>query len=679
MKLTLDEFPAATYEEWRQAAEESLKGAPFDKKLITTTPEGIKLQPIYRKEDLEALALPESWPGLPPFVRGTAAAGFKAKPWLIAQELPYGCLDQFNKALKSDLMRGQNSVAVLPDVATRHVKDPDEAACGEVGACGLSLATLADAGRAFSGVDFVAAPLLVFAGASALPMAGLLKAASGDKPVAGAILADPLTEWAREGTLDLSLDDAYAEMVAVSKWGAAGNVRTVGVQANLWADAGGTAVEELAFGLATGAAYFRALSQGGLADDEIAPRFVMALSLGSNLFMQIAKLRAARLLWDRIVEAFGVKPAPLFIHGRSSIFNKSVLDPHTNMLRATSEGFAGVIGGADSMHVAAFDEPARTPDEFSTRIARNLHVILAEECGFSEVADAAGGSWYVESLTVELAKKAWELFQKIESRGGMAVALREGFPQQCVEASAKARLDAVAKRREAVLGVNLFPNPTESPLTPTPDHSAQRFAERSAKIAALRKGGVKLASLSVDDVAAAFAAGATIGEIRQALPRKGADLPEIPRVRVIRSSQGYEALRSAALARPPKVWLAKFGPPKQSKARADFSSGFFAAGGYVVDQATAGAKSVEDALSQAVASQAAVVVVCSTDDTYPDIVPAFVPALKAQLPGVQVIVAGYPEAEIEAHKAAGVDDFIHLKVDCLAFLTGLHKTLGLTK
>ena len=533
MKLTLDEFPAATYEEWRQAAEESLKGAPFDKKLITTTPEGIKLQPIYRKEDLEALALPESWPGLPPFVRGTAAAGFKAKPWLIAQELPYGCLDQFNKALKSDLMRGQNSVAVLPDVATRHVKDPDEAACGEVGACGLSLATLADAGRAFSGVDFVAAPLLVFAGASALPMAGLLKAASGDKPVAGAILADPLTEWAREGTLDLSLDDAYAEMVAVSKWGAAGNVRTVGVQANLWADAGGTAVEELAFGLATGAAYFRALSQGGLADDEIAPRFVMALSLGSNLFMQIAKLRAARLLWDRIVEAFGVKPAPLFIHGRSSIFNKSVLDPHTNMLRATSEGFAGVIGGADSMHVAAFDEPARTPDEFSTRIARNLHVILAEECGFSEVADAAGGSWYVESLTVELAKKAWELFQKIESRGGMAVALREGFPQQCVEASAKARLDAVAKRREAVLGVNLFPNPTESPLTPTPDHSAQRFAERSAKIAALRKGGVKLASLSVDDVAAAFAAGATIGEIRQALPRKGADLPEIPRVRVI--------------------------------------------------------------------------------------------------------------------------------------------------
>ncbi|TSA34118.1 MAG: methylmalonyl-CoA mutase [Verrucomicrobiaceae bacterium] len=675
MKLSLDEFPAATYEEWRHAAEESLKGAPFDKKLITSTPEGIKLQPIYRKEDLAALELPESWPGLPPFVRGSAAAGFKAKPWLIAQELPYGCAEKFNAALKSDLMRGQNSVAVLPDVATRHGVDPDEAVCGEVGECGLSLATLDDASRAFAGVDLNAAPVLVFAGASALPMAGLLQAVSGGKGFSGAVLADPLTEWARDGKLDLSLDDALAELATVSKWAAGKPVRTVGIQANLWADAGGTAVEELAFGLATGAAYFRALATAGIPDDEIAPRFVMALSLGSNLFMQIAKIRAARLLWDRIVEAFGVKPAPLFIHGRSSIFNKSVLDPHTNMLRATAEGFSGVIGGVDSMHVAAFDEPVRTPDEFSTRIARNIHVILAEECGFAEVADAAGGSWYVESLTIELAKKAWELFQDVEKRGGMAVALREGFPQQAVAANAKARLDAVSKRREAVLGVNLFPNPSEKPLATNPDDSEKKFAGRSKCIAAVRKGGVKLGSATVEEVAKAFQAGATIGEISKALSRKGASVPDIQRVRVLRAAEGYETLRAATQPNPPQVWLAKFGPPKQSKARADFSSGFFAAGGYDVRQETAGAKSVDEALAQAVASKAPVVVLCSTDDTYPEIVPAFVPALKAKMPGVKVILAGYPADQIDAHKVAGVDDFIHLKVDCLAFLNNLHKEL----
>ena len=675
MKLNLDEFPAATYEEWKKAAEESLKGAPFDKKLITPTPEGIKLQPIYNSQDVEELSIPESWPGLPPFVRGSHAAGNKKRPWLIAQELPYGCPEKFNTALKSDLMRGQNSVALLPDVATRHGLDPDEAACGEVGECGLSLATLDDASRAFAGVDFQAAPVLVFAGVSALPLAGLLQAAAGDKGFAGAVLADPLTEWARDGKLEISLDDAYAELATLSKWAAGKGIRTAGIQASLWADAGGTAVEELAFGLATGAAYFRALAAAGVPEDEIAPRFVMALSLGSNLFMQIAKLRAARLLWDRVVAAFGVKPAPLFIHGRSSIFNKSVLDPHTNMLRATSEGFAGVVGGVDSMHVAAFDETVRTPDEFSTRIARNIHVILAEECGFAEVADAAGGSWYVESLTVELAKNAWELFQEVEKHGGMAVALREGFPQAAVAVSAKARLDAVSKRREAVLGVNLFPNPAETPLAPNPDDAQKKFTERSKRIASARKGGVNLASASVEEIAKAFQAGATIGEIRKALPRKGAGLPEIPRVRVIRAAEGYERLRASTKENPPQVWLAKFGPPKQSKARADFSSGFFAAGGYTVRQQTAGAKSPEEALDQAVASKAAVVVLCSTDDTYPEIVPAFVPALKSKMPGVKVILAGYPPDQIEAHTASGVDDFIHIKVDCLAFLTNLQKEL----
>ncbi|MFA7343378.1 MAG: methylmalonyl-CoA mutase family protein [Terrimicrobiaceae bacterium] len=673
MKLTLDEFPPATYEEWRQAAEESLKGAPFDKKLVTSTPEGINLQPIYGKADLDALSLPESWPGLPPFVRGSTAAGNKKRAWLIAQELPCGCPDKFNAVLKSDLMRGQTSVALLPDAATRLGLDPDEASCGEVGGCGLSLTTLADASRAFAGVDFQAAPVLVFAGASALPLAGLLQAFSGG--FSGAVLADPLTEWARDGKLAISLDDACAEMAALSKWAVGKGIRTAGIQANLWADAGGTAVEELAFGLATGAAYFRVLAAAGIPEDEIAPRFAMALSLGSNLFMQVAKLRAARLLWGRIAEAFGVKPSPLFIHGRSSIFNKSALDPHTNMLRATAEGFAGVVGGVDSMHVAAFDEPVRTPDEFSTRIARNVHAILAEECGFAEVADAAGGSWYVESLTVELARKTWDLFQEVEKRGGMAVALREGFPQSAVAVSAKARLSAVSKRREAVLGVNLFPNPSETPLAPDPDDAQKRFTERSRRAASARKGGVSLASASVDEIAGAFKSGATIGEIGKALPRKGVGVPEIPRVRVIRAAEGYERLRASTKENPPKVWLAKFGPPKQSKARADFSSGFFAAGGFDVGQKTAGAKSVEEALDDAVSAKSQIVVLCSTDDTYPEIVPAFAPALKAKMPGVKVLLAGCPPDQIEAHKSSGVDDFIHLKVDCLAFLTNLIKEL----
>jgi len=676
MSLSLEEFSAATYEEWRKAAEESLKGAPFDKKLITRTPEGIALQPIYRKEDLAALNLPESWPGLAPFVRGTKASGYKSEPWLVAQELPYGCPTKFNEALKSDLMRGQNAVFVLLDTATRNGVDPDAAKVGDVGLCGLTFATKEDAAKAFAGIDLVACPVFVQAGANGLPIAALLASIADERAFAGAILADPLTEWARDGVLPLPLESAYSELAALTRWAAPKGIRTLGVQANLWADAGGNAVEELAFGLATGAAYFRALGAAGIDADTAAKQSLMVLSIGQNFFLQIAKFRAARVLWAKMVEAFGAKPTPLFIHARSGLFNKSVLDPHTNMLRATSEAFSAAVGGVDSMHVPAFDEPARQPDEFSRRIARNVHVILAEECNLAEVADAAGGSWFVESLTTEIATKAWALFQEVEKLGGMAAALEAGFPQQTVAKTAAGRTDAVAKRREGLIGVNLFPNVAETPLEHGEFDPVKMQAERGARISSVRKG---LASVepTVEAVAAAFSAGATLGEVTKALPRSGAAAKEITRVPIVRAAAGYEALRAAARKAPPKVWLAKFGPPKQSKARADFAAGFFAAGGYASKQNTAGAKSVDEALEQAVAAAAPVVVVCSTDDTYPEIVPAFVPALKEKLPGVKVILAGYPTDQIEAHKASGVDEFIHIKTDCLAFLKSLHADLGL--
>lgn len=670
MSLSLEEFPHPTYADWKKAAEEALKGAPFEKKLITQTPEGIALQPIYNREDLH---LSEEWPGLAPFTRGSSAAGFKGTSWLIAQELPYGTASEFNAALKSDLMRGQNATAILPDAATRHGLDPDEASSGDVGHCGLSLATRADAAEALGDIDLHAAPVLVFAGATGLPLAGLISSVAGAKGFSGSVLADPLTEWARDGVLPLSLADAYSELAVLTQWGAKNGIRTIGIQANLWADAGGNSVEELAFGLATGAAYFRALGDAGLDADAVAPRFVMALSMGSNLFMQIAKLRAARLLWSHITEAFGCEPSPLFIHARSSVFNKSVLDPHSNMLRATSEAFAAVIGGADSLHVAAFDEPIRTPDEISRRIARNVHVVLAEECGFSEVADAAGGSWYVESLTRELASKAWALFQEVEKLGGMASALVAGFPQQTIEKSASGRLSAVSKRREAILGVNLFPNPNETPL---PHGATRQPPNRHAELVAARRGLYPLAT-SVEAVTDAFSSGATIGEVSKALPRSGAPAQAINRVRVVRAAQGFEILRAASRKVPPRVWLAKFGPPKQSKARADFASGFFATAGYDVQQSPVGAKTPDDALSLAIAADPSIVVLCSTDETYPDIVPSFVPTLKAKCPSVKVILAGFPTEQIEAHKAAGVDEFIHLKVDCLAFLSNLNRELGL--
>jgi methylmalonyl-CoA mutase len=686
--LTLEEFPRTTYAEWRAAAEESLKGAPFEKKLIARTHEGIDLQPIYNQSDLDALQLPEGWPGLPPYTRGTKPVPDRFDPWLVAQELPYGDVDTFNEAARADLMRGQNALNLLLDVATRRGLDPDQADAAQVSQCGLSISLLNDLERALNEIHTGAIPVMVWAGASALPLLGAFVALAERQGVAvnelrGGVLADPLTEYARDGKLPLSIAAAYKEIAETIRWTDAAGCpfRTVGVQGGVWADSGANAVEELAFALATATEYVRALLKEGVPIDAITPRFLFEFSLGSEIFPQIAKLRAARLLWAKIVEAFGGKHGAMFIHGRSSILNKATLDPHTNMLRATAEGFVGAIGGADSFHVAAFDEPIRPPDTFSRRIARNVHVILAEECGFVEPIDAAGGSWYIETITHQIAQKAWELFQEIEAKGGMQSALINSIPQVAAAKSAEKRRAAAATRRDGLIGVNLFPNPMEKPLDAPHSDYAATHAGRVAAVKGTRKETPVSGLRDVASVAAAWKGGASLNQIVSGLKRSGVLENDIQRIRVVRVSEAFEALRAKARnyaedhgGNQPKIWLASFGPPKQCKARADFSSGFLAPGGFAIEGGL-GAKSIEEAVEAAVAAAPLAVVICSSDDTYPEIVPAFVPALRAKMPDVRVILAGYPAEQIVAHEAAGVNDFIHVKLNCLEYNQALQAAL----
>lgn len=686
--LTLGEFPANTYAEWRSAAEESLKGAPFEKKLLTRLHEGITLQPIYNAADLESLQWPERWPGLPSFDRGAAVAPVRFEPWWIAQELPYGDPVVFNEALLADLQRGQNAVNLVLDVATRRGLDPDGAEAHEVAQCGLSLSLLSDWETALAGVSLEAVPILCWAGATALPSLAALSAVAENRQtnfasIRGGILADPLTEWARDGKLRTTFQTAAKQMASAISWleEKGSPLRCVGVQGSLWADAGATAVEELAYTLATATEYFRELLRQGLNPDVIAPRFFFEFTVTAEIFPQVAKLRAARWLWSRVVEVFGAQPSPLHFHARSSILNKSTLDPHTNMLRATAEGFVGAIAGANSMHVAAFDETLRSPDAFSRRIARNVQIILAEECGFDQPLDPAGGSWFIECLTAEIAEKAWELFQDIERKGGMATALREGTPQGQTAQSAARRREAVARRRDGLIGVNLFPNPTETPLPAPHVDIASTHRSRAAAVEAGRTTA-PLEISTIDSIQAAWQGGHSLGQITAALPDSGETEKDIQRLRIVRLAEDFEKLRHQAFAyakthggQPPKIWLACFGPAKQHKARADFSSGFLTPGGFLVESGP-GAKTVAEAVEAAVAAQPLAVVICSTDDTYPEIVPDFVPALREKMPDVHIILAGYPAEQIVAHETAGVNDFIHLKRNCLEFNQSLQATLG---
>ncbi|MDF3056403.1 MAG: scpA 1 [Rariglobus sp.] len=607
------EFPASTPADWRNAAEEFLAGASFDKKLITRTPEGIDLQPIYTQED--TTRLPEAWPGLPPYVRGSDALGSRVEGWHICQEPGDADPVAFNTALIHDLQRGQNAVSVPSRLAGR-------------------LDTV------LRGVDLTAVPLFIHAGATAQPVVAALialaqKQGRAAAALQGGVLADPLGELAATGASPVVLGDAYGDMAELIRQAKKDRLalRTIGVNAAAWAEAGGNAVQELAFGLATGIEYLRALDHRGLPVDETAPRFLFTFALGSNLFMEIAKLRAARLLWARAVGAAGggAGAQRLVCHGRTTRWNKTVLDPHVNLLRTTTEAFAGIVGGCSGLQVGTFDECIRTPDDFSRRLARNIQIILAEECQLGRVVDPAGGSWYVETLTHQLAEKAWTLFQEIERFSGMAAALSESYPQTLIERTAAERLAATATRRDGIIGTNLHPNLRE-----------------------------KLPAMEV----ASAPATTTATGIKRLVPR--------------RRAEAFEALRRRTEGRRPKVFLAGFGPRKQHAARAEFSSGFFATGGFEAVSEKKGFDTPEAAAQAALASGAPVIVLCSTDETYPTLVPACAQALKAAARPPIVVLAGMPATpELQQQfKAAGVDEFIHIRANCEKVLAGFLTQIG---
>lgn len=705
----LAEFPPPTYDQWKALVEAELKGAPFDKKMRTSTWEGITLEPLYRREDAARVPHASNLPGFAPFVRGTRASGYLSRPWQISQEIAVANPASFNDAARAGLNRGLTALNIVLDKATRNGADPDWAKPEEVGAGGLSLASLADLDRALDGIDLEKVPLFIRSGASGMPVGALFialarKRRSNLACLQGCIEIDPLGVLSHEGRLPQSLQGSYREMAAFTAWSArhAPALQTICVHSRAWHEAGGSAVQELAFALATGLEYLRALDGYGLSVDTVARRIRFAYTIGSRFFVEIAKLRAARLLWSRLISALGGSESAqrASLHVRTSLFNKTVFDPYVNLLRTSVEAFAGVLGSCDSMQVGAFDEVVRPPTDFSQRIARNQQLILREECQLASVIDPAGGSWFVETLTDQLARNAWALFQEIERRGGMARAMTSGWPQREVARMADTRLKAVANRRESVIGTNVYANVSEAPLpdAPADDHHAFH-RRRSRQVASARTAAEdedhqlvleRLGSVVGQAEASLFEAcvdavsvGATLGEITRAVRIKDQPDQSLTPVCLIRAASPFERLRSAVNAhasrksRRSMVFLANLGPLKQHKARADFARGFFETAGLEVISPV-GFKTPEEAASVAIQTGPDAVCICSTDETYPEIVPPLVKALRAVRPDLTVILAGYPEAQIETYKAAGVDDFIHIRADAIEVLRRIVSKMGVT-
>ena len=683
---------------WRATVEAELKGVPFEKKLVTRTFEGIALQPLYTRADIEKISAIETAPGEAPFVRGVRRFGYKSRPWEVAQKTNATTPAEFNAQTIADLMSGQNCVVLTPDRASRRGLDPDAVGADEVGAGGVSLADVEDVTKALQAIDLAAVPVHVRGGTSAAGIAALyLEAArrrgTGWSTLTGSVTADPITTWAADGELPATLDRLLGELAGWTSWAEmyVPELRTIGVEAAIWGNAGATATQELALALATAADYLRELKRRGVAPKVTAARMVFSFAIGPQFFMELAKFRAFRPLWSRVAQAFGVKPdeaAAATVQAETAQWNKTLLDPHVNMLRVTTEALSAVLGGCDALHIAPFDEVSGETTDFSRRIARNVHTLFAEEFHFAETADPAGGSWYVEKLTDEVARRAWAEFQEIEKRGGIVATLESGYVQQLVAKAAAEKREAVAKRRLGLVGTNLFPNLKETPLAKKASPHAGLAATRAGEIVKRRKvvpapkrGGDWAKDFG--ELLGAARAGATIGQLTPWSLGGGERAPQIEAVPPLRVAAGFEALREATAAfaertgARPRVFLAKMGPPAQHKARADFSSGFFAVGGFEVlaKQSFTTAESAAEAATQ---SGARVVVLCSSDDTYPELLPVFGRELKSAMPDAILVLAGLPAdaATVARFRELGVDEFIHIRANVQDVLENLLKQIG---
>ena len=416
---------------------------------------------------------------------------------------------------------------------------------------------------------------------------------------------------------------------------------------------------------------------------------MFGFSLGANFFMQIAKLRAVRPIWAQIVKAFGGSEdaQKMHIHGRPAKFFKTVYDVYVNMLRDTTELFSGVVGGVDSFENSTFDEPVRKGDEFSRRIARNMQIILQEEFGLLQPIDPAGGSWAVETLTKQIREKIWAEFQAVESKGGIVAALKEGYPQEQIAAVLAARFKAAETRKDRIVGNNMYPNMTEERIDARPESQAENMKARKSAIEAYLANvdakdalaAVKVAD--VDSVIAAAQSGATIAELRKALGT--AEVDEIKSIAAHRWSERFEALREktenfkASTGDNVKIFLANMGPIPQHKARADFTTGFLQVGAFQV-LGNNGFPTVDEAAQAAKDSGADAVVICSTDATYPEIVPALAPKLHEALPNATVYLAGTAPAElVETYKQAGIDDYINVRANCYKVIQALQQKKGM--
>jgi methylmalonyl-CoA mutase len=695
-----DDFPPISYEAWRSLAEADLEGASFEQKLVTHTYEGIDIQPVYTRNDWPSGKDPDGFPGHPPFVRDARPLGAVPTGWDLRQEHAHPDPAITNQAILADLQGGVTSLLLRLDFAARNGLDPDSPAAEALaGRDGLMAYHADDLDAALSNVHLDMIGVTFEAGAAFLPAAALLvtlwrRRGVSPEQARGAFNADPLAVLVRDGQLPVSADRALTLMADLAVWTSKNypDVTAVRVGTAPYHHAGATAAQDLAFGMATAVEYLRAMTRTGLDINAAARQILFSISVGTHHFLAIAKLRAARRLWARVVEACGGSPASaaMRIHSRVSKRVLTLRDPHVNLLRNTVACFAAGIGGAEAITSVPFDAVVGLPDDLSRRIARNTVLVLQEEAHLNRVIDPPGGSWYLGWLTDKVADKAWSIFQELERGGGMLKAIQNGLVARQIDSAFAPRAKNLARRKEGITGVSEFPNVAEPAVVrPAPDRITLRAEavarlvrarRRSTALSDLHSGtGVRPSGSTAALAVEAAVAGASIGQLARAL-RFHTEPTAIPPLTPHPFAQPFEELRAASDAwqashgQRPRVFLANMGSVAHHTARATYSKNFFEAGGFEV-VSNNGFREAGDAARAFAQSGATIGVICSSDKLYPEIVPQVAPVLKAA--GARtVVLAGNPAANESAWRDAGVDRFIFFKCDVLDTLREMLREEG---
>lgn len=667
------DLPPTSLEAWRDRVVADLKGAPFER-LVARLEEGLPFGPLYTA----AAARPAAEVGVPgaaPFTRGAAPLGVAASGWDARQAHDQPDPATVSAALGADLAGGATSIALSFD---RSVRLGLDAPVGD----GLVARTVDELDRALSAVDLATTPLGLDAGAATAAVTAQLVALADRRGVARAALrldlgADPLGALARDGALPRSLDAALAELGALARFTAAElpASRAVGVDAGPYHDAGCTAVHELAWSLATGVAYLRALTAAGLDPRAAAGQLTFTFRVGCRFLVDVAKLRAARRLWARVLEVVGVTDVPMRVAARTADRVLTRRDPWTNLLRVTVATFAAATGGAEVIVAAPFDRPLGPSDDDARRLARNTQRVLADEAHLHRVVDPGGGSHAVEHLTASLAEAAWAELQRVEGLGGVAAALISGDLAAAAAAAADARAAAIARRKTPITGVSEFPHLGEAPVVREPFDLAGLGAAPAPADPALRDAAVAGAVTTddLDPLVAAAAAGARVAELVAARAGDRSGAARIPRLVMRRDAEPFEALRDrsdahlAATGARPRVFLATLGAVADHLARANWIKALFEAGGF----ASVGGAPYADAGAVAAAwreHDAALAVVCSSDAVYAERAAAAVAALR-EAGAPRVLLAGRPGDLEAALREAGAAGFVFMGQDLLAVLT----------